>query len=321
LATQYTWDGPVSMDQKEYIIQSILNGLEDLDYDFKDIRKQVDSTLVEKIETIEEEGEKPEEELTDDELRNAQKQVSFSRNIYSNLLKQPKFRSLARKVMTSSREIEPRNKIKNRSRKNENHYGYAYGIKKVVLVSPLYWKFDARYDLKLERLKSDEKSREISTIISDMSDKLDIELEVLDPKKFNPQDVEKFNLYTELVEWQTDYFNNDEEYAIMMTQPYGEKFSELYDTEIFLWVFIENIKVRNQTSLGSMLYFFSVVGIPFVVYDMFAPDFRTNIYLYAMNIETGQEVHKQIISTRTLDRKDILNGNIYQLLYELNRRR
>ncbi len=181
---------------------------------------------------------------------------------FSEVLNDTDFRSIAtegfkagkklqeEKDHFSSSTYEGRRNLQN-YRNKINKKGRSLGVKKVLVVNPLFIHLDgSKSKPKLGRIKSNQRRVALKEIISSSAVLNDVKVEFIDGNSLKANDVDQLNDLVATKEWVDNQFNTEGFLSLGYNQEYIEKIASKYGTDYFLSLSV--ISQEPSTFLGRL---------------------------------------------------------------------
>lgn len=183
-------------------------------------------------------------------------------------------------------------KERSRLRKEENEaFDGPQGLKKVVVINPIYQSFDSRIDNgMLDVRKSIDGRDRMMGAMQESATQVGLQLDILDPDNMDSTDTERFNDLMLMNDWfaQRGNFKDDEPLPVEPTAM--NAIAAKYGTNYFMWcAYYTNREPRTGTVFRALGLVFAPLA-PLVAYRLVTP--REDVYFVAIvyDITTGKPV-------------------------------
>lgn len=175
-------------------------------------------------------------------------------------------------------------------KENEAFYG-PQGLKKVVVINPIYQSYDSRIDNgMLDVRKSIDGRTRMMTAMQESANEVGLQCEILDPENMDSTDTEKFNDLMLLNDWFAQKGNFKEGEGLPVMQEQMNQLASKYGTNYFMWcAYYTNREPRTGTVLRALSLAFAPLA-PLIAYRLVTP--REDLYFVAIvyDITTGKPV-------------------------------
>ena len=195
---------------------------------------------------------------------------------------------------------------------------YALGIDRVVCVTPMYLKLDERAKDGIKYLSSDEKLEHYRQQLLELSDKVDLDMEMLDYKNIYPKEVDKFNDISLFKSWIQERINHENVDAIVSDFDYMQELRKKYNTDYIAYTGNLSLRVREQNVAGKIIY--SVILyplLPFTIADLIIPDYQSFNYFFLFDLRNGNALLAEYNYYETNDGDDYVRSIIYNHLIQI----
>lgn len=213
-----------------------------------------------------------------------------------------------------------------KSRVLTRKYGEAVGkVSKVIVVDPYYFGISEGKDRKIKYLKNEREEKDMVNRIEDCAKAANISVDVIEPKLFNENDVEKYNDMVILDEWFSERIVSSKGFNARSETPVtsigNSKIRELtskYDTEYAMWtvsLFEERNRGRGRMIVGMVLM---PPLIPILIHRAINGSSVSHFMAVAYNLETGE---LKLANSKTIWDNNygyVKNSNIYFVFHQLS---
>lgn len=300
-----------SSDYKTFIAQLDSTMIE---FDVEDSIKSVDNSDLSKYEKIR--LKKKLRKMLDDE-ETMVFEDDFHLFALHDLVTEENFVEDLRKIKKEVKiENEQKDSIRIARLKDQNRHGSHLGIKKLVVVDPLYENYGLDDDKK--QVKSENKKISISDIYNDDYKKLDLETTVLESKQISASEVEKYNNLGLVKLWMSEVLDHDEIDMISSSRDRMRDVVDYYGTSKFMFSGIYSYKERSKPSkihLYGIIFFYTA---PLAIADLLVVHNYFDMISFEMDAinDKVEFVQSQKVNLKSID--SILRAYIYDILYQLS---
>jgi hypothetical protein len=294
---------------------------EEVKADFENQNKQADTISKGKYDKIKKT--KAKQDFKDD---------NFIKYAFVDLFKDPEFLSTfsdkidklnsKSKVQLSGREKKLADKLERKEERRIKRYGEALGIDTVLLIDPFYFVFDERKKENISYFDSENKQLEFTGRLLKNAERAGLTIELLNPKSFKVDDVERFNDLGRINDWIIERFNHDNSTILPFETRNSGPVLEKFNTKHIAWTGI--ISVREKKSDLALYIIASIVMplyLPYTLPLMIIPSYKTYYYYTLFNTETGKNELEIALEAKANDRSDFLNSWIYYTMFQIKNSR
>ncbi|MES2560236.1 MAG: M48 family metallopeptidase [Bacteroidota bacterium] len=192
-------------------------------------------------------------------------------------------------------------------------------VKNLILIEPEYILNDQRKRIAIDHIANEESEIELRDMLKVCAKEADFNLELMAANNIQAKDSTRFNDYTVLKEWVSEYFDHTQSNAIATDFNRIKEISERYDTRYAaLFVNVSTIqKVPGSTiALATIISVIYPILLPWLVTKFF-PEKECAFVLVVLDMQENKMIHGNIVHFDTKDRKDLLKSQIYATLVTL----
>jgi hypothetical protein len=196
-----------------------------------------------------------------------------------------------------------------------NNKGFSLGIDRVVIVNPFYVKSDERKKDVVEYVATEQSRADYAKLLANTAKKIGLQYEIIDPRSFHDTDMTRFNDFSVVNDWVNERLDAGVESNSMVLNTDGiRKIAEKYGTRYFLWSGIVSVHERKPYVGATLLSSIFIAPIPYVVYYMLKPRYRTLYYAVLFDVVSGEVKMFSTSTLRNPDSKDLVNTYVYDTL-------
>ncbi len=194
----------------------------------------------------------------------------------------------------------------------------ALGIDKVVFLTPSYLKLDERTKDGIRYLTTDENLRAYKEKIYQLSDKVDLDIEMLDYKDITACEVDKFNDISILKSWVGEGLAHENVDALVSDFDYVQYLREKYGTDYIAYTGNLSLRVRERNVAGRLIYSTILYPtLPFTIATLLIPDYESFNYFFLLDLRNGNALMAEYNNYATSDSDDYLKSIIYNHLIQI----
>lgn len=210
-------------------------------------------------------------------------------------------------------------KMKQQNETQMKKQGLSLGIDTVVFVDPFYYSADDRKGLKL--IKSETQQLELCNEIRENASYSGLNIDLLNPKNFLADDVEKYNDLATVNDWIGERLDHDDDMEMIPLEtdrmiPLVQK----YHTTHFCYTGVYTYKQRRDNR--GFIIFFSILCYPILPFGLayaLTPEHDTYYYTLMYNVETGNPDVKRTIHLKSKSKKGYINSIMYDMMVQIKR--
>jgi beta-barrel assembly-enhancing protease len=294
---------------------------EEVKADIDNLNKQSDTVAKGKYDKIKKS--KAKQELKDD---------NFIKYAFVDLFKDPGFLAAFSdkidkqyelgKNQPSEREKRLAYKKERKEEKRVKKYGEALGIDTILLIDPFYFVLDERKKENMNFFDSENKLLDFTAKLYKNAERAGLTIEVLNPKGFKMDDVERFNDLGRINDWIVERFNHDNSTILPFETKNSKEILNKFNTKHIAWTGIISVR-KKKTDLA--LYIIASICmplyLPYTLPMMIIPSYDTYYYHILFNTETGKSELEVTLEANTKNRSDFLNSWIYYTMFQIKNSR
>lgn len=200
------------------------------------------------------------------------------------------------------------------------------GIKKAMIVNPVYKKFNIRKEGEgLQLIGTEIAQKQWMESMYKTAKKAKIQIEVLETQNLKTDEIEKYNEINLLEEWLYEQINSEKTPFSGTQQAKVNELAKKYDTNYFVWMGVVDAAVPkdHKRSFGFIYnrgaYVLPQFWIP-TIYQIIKPDNVTLLYVIVYDITTGKS---QVIKKNIYYRKTsplILDVQLYDTFLQMRKK-
>ncbi len=197
-------------------------------------------------------------------------------------------------------------------------FGETGGIKKMVLLNPNYDKYTYKDGNSKEDLLDNEKTTiALAKLYKDMAKLNGIDIDFIDMSAKKQLNTELINQYSELMEWVTEWINNNEGQSVMYNTNNIALIQEQYGTNhVMLSGITQKIyreTIEPEFLIGSIIIY--PLFIPYILSVL--PEHNLQLSSIIFDLKTGKVVYVQRDNYKVKKRTDHLKTMIYSLFHQV----
>ena len=239
----------------------------------------------------------------------------------SDLLTEDKFKNKFEEYKKTYADNEENNSYTPvRHRRKKSKTLQVYGIKKIVVINPLFY-LSKRVENSVEPdyLVSEKKEIELINTLKSLSQKTGLELEVLDNKTFNKDDVNKFNDYMTMSNWIDERISLDDTMTLNVSMNNAKEIAKKYGTNYFTWLIVDVKPGSYRKRVGEFLkYSATVFGFPIGFLELTKSVQSFSIGIYVFDVTNNKVVFSNSYQIKQRISNDIINSYLYSILYQIS---
>jgi predicted Zn-dependent protease len=212
-----------------------------------------------------------------------------------------------------------RRKLEQKKNSSDNKNGLCLGIDTVVFVDPFYYMADDRKGLKL--IESENQQIEFANQIRENAAYSGLMIDLLNPKSFTENDVEKYNDMSIVNDWMGERLDHEDELEIIPLEtdriiPVTVK----YNTDHFCYTGIYTYKEKREgRGYYLLLSVFLYPALPFAIAYAVTPEHHTYYYTLMYNVKTGTPDVIQTITLKSKSKDGYINSIMYDMMLQIRR--
>lgn len=261
--------------------------------------------------------------------------MEFQKYVFTSLIDDADFSSYfvsikekAEKVKAEKKQEEAldskltyyQKQAKERAKKQERKSkGVRLGLDKIVVVDPFYFTLDNRKKIRFE--SSELKLVNFSNDLQNVGQKTGLEVDVIAPKLFNAEDVDKYNEMCLLNDWVGERLDHENRNMIPLNSDYMYALADKHNTDYFMYTGVYSYKVPKE-NVGAILLAGIVLypTLPIVIAYLVSPNRYTMYYSLMFNVRNGDCILNENIQFKSKDSRGTLQSMMYDLMLQINRK-
>ncbi|MDQ3109731.1 MAG: M48 family metalloprotease [Bacteroidota bacterium] len=222
----------------------------------------------------------------------------------------------AKRDKMSSYEVRKMEQQKNSTNKKQ---GLSLGIDTVVFVDPFYYMADDRKGLK--RIQSETQQLEFSAQVRENAGYAGLSIELLNPKSFTANDVEKYNDMAVVNDWMGERLDHEDDLGMLPLEtdrmlPLVEK----YNTSHFCYTGVYTYKQKREgRGFIILLSVFVYPVLPFAIAYALTPEHHTFYYTLMYDVKTGDPDVKNTVHLKSKSKQGYINSIMYDMMLQIKR--
>lgn len=200
---------------------------------------------------------------------------------------------------------------------NNRKQGLALGIDTVVYVDPFYYAEDDRHGLKL--IQSETQQLEFSTEIRENALYSGLNIDLLNPKSFSANDVDKYNDMATVNDWMGERLDHEDEIGMVpLETDRMMEVSQKYNTTHFCYTGIYTYK-QKRDGRGTIILFSILCYpiLPFGIAYALTPEHHTYYYTLMYDVHTGKPDIIRTVHLKSKAKKGYINSIMYDMMQQI----
>jgi len=254
--------------------------------------------------------------------------LNFHRYVLAAYMDSIRVRGMFRDAYAKMKDDDARESSSERARRRglDYKYGKAAGpVRKVIVVDPYYFGIVVGKDKKIKYLKNEQEEKDLVDRIEECGKAAGIATDIIEPKTFTEDDVEKYNEMVILDEWLGERMLSDSRDIESASQTpvtsigYNQikKIIDAHGTEYAMWtVSLFEQRSRKRGPLIAMMAIFPPL-IPILIHRAINGGSVSHFMALAFNLETGE---LKLSNSKTIWDNNyayVKNSNIYFVFHQL----
>lgn len=196
---------------------------------------------------------------------------------------------------------------------------YALGVNKIVVVDPYFARINARKKDKYKFLESEAGQVGFAERLKQNAVAAKLEMDVLNSKDLNEQEVQKVNEIALLEDYISDRLNHEKE--VNLPFPEAQRLKDLaakYNTDHFMWTGTISLTDRNRWN--ALLIMYSILfppSLPFTLPPLINGGQYTMYFALMFNVETNKVELATYREIQNRTRGYLLDSHIYDVLNQV----
>jgi beta-barrel assembly-enhancing protease len=207
--------------------------------------------------------------------------------------------------------------------KKAKNSGIRYGINKLVIVNPFYYKVDELIKNNPVKLVASESAqKEFNFKIKNNASLAGINYQLIDKKDLTAGSADLFNDLSILNAYFTETTKHDEMHYVNYMSDEIQDLTQKYGTKYFNWVGIVCYRDHSGwAGLGTACCAILVPPLfPIALYNSLRPHYNTFIYSAVLDLNNGETVSNKVTKIKFKDRLDIVNSMLYDLYFQYQKK-
>jgi len=226
------------------------------------------------------------------------------------------------KIQLTEKDRRLADKKERKGERQVRKYGEALGIDTVLLIDPFYFVFDERKKDNMNFFDSENRLIDFNARLYKNAQKSGLVIEVLNPKSFKEDDVNRFNDLGRVNDWIVERFNHDNSVILPFETSNSKEILNKFNTKYVAWTGIINVREKKQKlALYILASIFMPLYLPYTIPMMIIPSYKTYYYCTLFNTETGKNELEIALEAKANDRSDFLNSWIYYTMFQIKNSR
>ncbi len=197
--------------------------------------------------------------------------------------------------------------------------GMSLGIDTVVYVDPFYVMADDHKGIKF--IQSETEQLEFCNQITENAGYAKLSIDVLNPKTFGANDVEKYNDLSILNDWIGERVAHEDEMEMVpMETDRMIPLMKKYNTSHFCYTGIYTVKQKREDR--GFIIFFSIICypiLPFGIAYALSPEYNTYYYTLMYDANTGKPDVSREVHIKSKSKKGFINSIMYDMMVQIKR--
>jgi hypothetical protein len=245
----------------------------------------------------------------------------FDKFAFAELLKEKEFSdklAAAEEFNKAYRNRKFDNILKYKTKKKENTGGV--GIDKIVILDPFYIKTDERIRESYKYYDSEERLQEYGGILKENADRVGLKNEYIDSHSLNTDDIEKYNDYTLLNDWMSEFLEHGyNRNMLILSNDAAGQMKAKYNTRYVMWggIYTHRTEKKNIGTAVIATIFTLGLAAPFTLPYLFRKEQQTMYFAVVYDLEENEILYTNTTIVRLKDSRDFLNAFVYDTMLTL----
>ncbi len=190
-------------------------------------------------------------------------------------------------------------------------------VKELVSIKPYYYNYNKKDVNENKFIKSEERRVRFNQILEENANRVNLDLTLLDPINFEQSDIERYNHFVMAQTWFIERFKHeDRDWALVSSQNWVNDMLEQNGKRYYHWSWVNNVKKTED--IATACYVFSVIGIPYAIYQFLTPEYDTKYQSMVFDMKKNKLVLFEEKEFGKKDASDILKSFSYNTLYQVS---
>jgi hypothetical protein len=213
-------------------------------------------------------------------------------------------------------EIEDEEKAQDKRDLDAQKNGYHLGIKKLVVVDPIYETYKLNNDR--NHGKSENKKIDVSNIYQESYRKLDLQVDVLDSKTMNEHRVGEYNEIGLIKQWMSEIVDHEDIDMLSSSHDKMKEVSKNHGTSKFMFSGIYGYKERSEATIMHLYGILLVYTAPFALADLLVVHNYFELVAFEVDAENDKVEFVEVHDVNLKGINPILRVYIYDILHQLS---
>lgn len=207
----------------------------------------------------------------------------------------------------------------NKASRKVKRNGVKLGIEKIVVVDPMFERYDLRKDKNLPLVSEKTKIKLSNSYLTCASIK-GLDIDIVDPKMMQSKDTEKFNDLSLLNEWLIERLNHDDDLDIFCAaSTYTESLRKRYETDFFLYSALLSARIPKdgvgwKIFMGIILPYY----LPFAIANAVIPENESQFTFALFDLKTGEVKFADSRNILQKHNVGLINAQVYDIIYQIH---
>ncbi|MCC6371501.1 MAG: M48 family metallopeptidase [Bacteroidia bacterium] len=192
------------------------------------------------------------------------------------------------------------------------------GIEKVVILDPFYIKLDERFGGSVKFFEADQKLEKFGNILKDNAEMVHLEYEFLDSRTLKREEIERYNDYTVLHDWVSEFLNHDfHPNTLVLNNEASVRLKDKYKTKYLLWSGIVNVRLKKEMVAAAVISTCLLYPALFTIPYLIRKEEKTLYVSVLFNLENNKVQFYETVGLRMSDSNDFLNAFVYDTMLNI----
>jgi len=213
-------------------------------------------------------------------------------------------------------EVEDEEKAQEEAALDAQKNGHHLGIKKLVVVDPIYESYKLNSDR--NHGKSEDKKISVSHIYEESYKKLDLEVDVLDSKTMNASNVTEYNEIGLIKNWMSEIVDHEDLQMLSSSHDKMAEVTERHGTSKFMFSGIYGYKERSEANIMHLYGILLLYTAPFALADLLVVHNYFELVAFEVDAANDKVEFVEVHNVNLKGINSILRVYIYDILHQLS---
>ena len=255
--------------------------------------------------------------------------LNFHKYAVAVYMNTTKIKSIFREEYGKAEEYDKRKQEEKIARAGKRSLDYKYGkaagpVNKVIVVDPYYFGMSVDRDKKVKYLKNEREEKDLVARIEECGKAAGVETDIIEPKLFSENDVDKYNEMVILDEWLVERMISTSDFEGASQTPVTslgyntiKKITDAHGTEYAMWT-VSLFEQRNRKRGGLIVGMVLMPPlIPILIHRAINGGSISHFMAIAFNLESGELKLSNVKTIWDNNYAYVKNSNIYFVFHQL----